>query len=192
MMMWFLPGIDGRFSIPALISSFVRSRLYPTAAPASALDTMWIPGSGTTHSKEVPFGMWSVHEVPLSPSGLISVARKSLLSPVPKNTGSTPLIGPDSRKISSSPLKMMVPPFFISWIIWDFSWKIPSLVLKNSKWATPMFVITHTSGLATEESLRISPKWLTPISRIATWFSSFISKIVIGSPHSLLKFPNVL
>ena len=78
------------------------------------------------------------------------------------------MIGPTCESRSSSPFNMIVPPSFISWIIFDFSWRMPSRVLKNSRCATPILVMTQISGLATEERRRISPKWLTPISRMAT------------------------
>ena len=66
-MIWLRPGIDGRDSMPALISLAVSPSVYPTAAPAIALLTMWMPGTGTRQSKEVPSFNVIVQEVPRSP-----------------------------------------------------------------------------------------------------------------------------
>ena len=78
-MIWLRPGMDGRDSMPRLISSVVSPSLEPTADPASALDTIWIPGIGTTQEK-LPSGRWMVQEVPFSPNGSTSVAYITFLS----------------------------------------------------------------------------------------------------------------
>ena len=58
-------------------------------------------------------------------------------------------------------------------------------------WAVPIFVMTAISGAAISERRLISPGWFIPISRTMISSSPDRSKIVMGRPMSLLKFPLV-
>ena len=155
-----------------------------TASAARALDTMCMPGTGNTTCVR-PHGECATKRARAAASSSMSAGRTSPAQP--KVMAAAPVRDRMAATRSSSALSTAVPDAGSASTSSPLAIATPSRPPSRSVCACPTTVTTPMSGRATSHNLLISPNPRIPISTTKTSVSSGASRMVTGSPCSLLK-----